>query len=509
MSIKKILKNYDSWLTVVIVIGLLLVINFLSYSVFYRFDLTQNKDFSISEVSKKSAESLDDILNVKIYFSKELPSQYASLKQEVGDILEEYSNYSDNKIKTEFIDPAGIENSEQEMYMLGIPALQFNVLEKDKYQVVKGYLGMIIQYGNKKEVIPVIENTENLEYQVTTAIKKVTSQEIGTIGLLQDHGCYDLEKDISLAYQKLQELYDVENIDLSKTTEIPASIDTLLVLSPKDEFKESELKAIDSFLMRGGSLLLALNNVSVEQGLQVKTIDTKISSLLEKYGLKISNNLVLDYSSAMASFNSGFFTFSTNYPFWPKIAKQGFDQENAAVAKLESLVLPWVSSLELDKDKIDSANKISLLAKTTNQAWSQADNFDLNPQQNFSPSGSQGEKILAASVFGKFKSAYSDKSVDSARIILVGDADFVHNNFVNQFPDNMIFFQNLVDSLSLDEDLINIRSKSVLERPIKELSDSEKMVMKFINIFAVTIVVVIFGLLRYFLRRKSRFVDEL
>jgi ABC-type uncharacterized transport system involved in gliding motility auxiliary subunit len=229
---------------------------------------------------------------------------------------------------------------------------------------------------------------------------------------------------------------------------------------------------------------------------------------LENYGIKLNHDLVLDVSSAMASFTQGFITFSTNYPFWPKILKQGFDQDNVSVAKLESIVLPWVSSLEVIEEII-SENNVSYLVRTTPKAWVQADNFSLNPQQMFVPTRNTGQRNLAVSISGRFNSAYGDGSTDTGRLIVVGDSDFMTDGFVQRNPDNLIFFQNLVDSLSLDEDLINIRSKGITDRPIKELSNIAKAGIRYSNIFGLTLVVVAFGLIRYFIRRRSKFVDEL
>ena len=507
MKILKYLKKADLWLTIIIVIGILLVVNFFSYHLSSRWDLTQNKDFSLSAASISTAKKLDDLVNIKVYFSQNLPSQYASLKQEVGDMLDEYVNYSGNKIKVQFIDPSTLSDSDNEMRALGIPALQFNVLEKDKYQIVKGYLGMIIQYGDKKEVIPVVDSTNDLEYQITMAIKKATSQHMPVVGYLTSNGTLDHSSDISAAYKKIQEVYEVQDVDLKDNSDIPSNINTLIIAGPKTAFSDSQLKAIDAFLMRGGSIMFLVDQVQIGNGLTASINDSKLNNLLEKYGVKVNNDLVLDVSSGMAAFSSGYVTFTTNYPFWPKVTKDYFDQNNPSVAKLQALVLPWTSSLDVSTGKIDKSDQISYLAKSTNRAWSETGNFNLSPQQNFAPDNT-GQKNLAISIFGKFKSAYTDQSTNSGRIVVVGDSRFLQNNTVQQYSDNLIFFQNLVDSLSLDNDLISIRSKGVSERPVKDLSDTQKAVMKFVNILLVTIVVILFGLIRYFLRRRSRKTDN-
>ena len=227
----------------IIVIGILAAINFFSYQIFYRWDLTQNKDYSISKISKKTAGNLDDIVSIKVYFSKNLPARYITLRQEVGDILDEYANYSNGNIRVRFIDPADNADLKQELRMEGIPELQFNVLEKDKYQVVRGYLGMAVQYGDNTEVIPVVQSTRDLEYQVTLAIKKVTGQINTVVGFVSSNSTLDFQKKISAAYKKVSRLYKTMPVDLA-TGAVPADVNTLIIAGPKDKFSKEELKKV-------------------------------------------------------------------------------------------------------------------------------------------------------------------------------------------------------------------------------------------------------------------------
>ncbi len=497
---RQTLKRSHWVVTALIVIAIFAVLNFFSYRIFYHWDLTQNKDFSISAASKKTVGNLDDIVNIKVYFSKDLPSSFINLRQEVGDILNEYASYSKGKVKVEFIEPQDDEKTRNDLANLGIPELQFNVLEKDKYQVVNGYLGMVIQYGDKKEVIPVIEDTGNIEYQLTLSIKKVTGQVKARIGFLSGEGA-ETESDIQTAYQALEKIYPVSQVDLSSAGSVPQDIDTLIIAGPQDKFGDKELKAIDAFLQRGGSVLAMVDGVKVGQGLIAQNNDTGLGKLLDSYGIKLNNDLVEDVYSGRASFSQGYITFSTSYPFWPEITKQGFDQDNPAVAKLESLVLPWVSSLEVDRSKL-AGDRVSYLAKTTERAWRQTKDFNLDPEKAFA-GGKEGQFDLALSASGRFKSPYGQASAAPGRLIVVGDSDFLRDNFLKQYPDNLLFFQNLVDSLGLDQDLINIRSKGVTERPLREISDKARVAFKYGNILGVTLIVLAFGLSRYFLRRRK------
>ena len=507
MNLNKFLKKANLSITIMIIIGILVVLNFFSYNIFYRFDLTQNKDYSLSQASKQSVADLKDIVSLKVYFSVDLPTQFLNLRQTVGDILDEYASYSGGKIRVEFINPKADQTTRQELYLAGIPELQFNALEKDKYQVINGYLGMLIKYGEKAQAIPVIENTKDLEYQITSAIKKVTSAKIAKIAFWQGNGAADAKTEISAAYEKLADIYDVSLFNYATEKNLSNDLDTLIIIGPKEKFKDEELKAIDGFLVRGGSLVILADGVKVEQGLSASKNDTGLNKILEAYGLKLNENLVLDVNNGLASFSQGFVTFTTNYPYWPKVIKSGFDQNNPAVSRLEGLVLPWASSVEVAPDKTKEL-AVSYLAVTSDRALAAADNFRLDPQAPISD-GVKGKFNLAVSLAGKFSSAFNNVNSGAGRLILAGDSDFIRDGFLRNNPDNLLFFQNLVDSLSLGNDLIVIRSKGVTERPLKEISEPVKAAIRYGNIFGLTALVMLFGLIRYFLRRRMRFVDEL
>ena len=507
MNLNKFLKKANLSITIMIIIGILVVLNFFSYNIFYRFDLTQNKDYSLSQASKQSVADLKDIVSLKVYFSVDLPTQFLNLRQTVGDILDEYASYSGGKIRVEFINPKADQTTRQELYLAGIPELQFNALEKDKYQVINGYLGMLIKYGEKAQAIPVIENTKDLEYQITSAIKKVTSAKIAKIAFWQGNGAADAKTEISAAYEKLADIYDVSLFNYATEKNLSNDLDTLIIIGPKEKFKDEELKAIDGFLVRGGSLVILADGVKVEQGLSASKNDTGLNKILEAYGLKLNENLVLDVNNGLASFSQGFVTFTTNYPYWPKVIKSGFDQNNPAVSRLEGLVLPWASSVEVAPDKTKEL-AVSYLAVTSDRALAAADNFRLDPQAPISD-GVKGKFNLAVSLAGKFSSAFNNVNSGAGRLILAGDSDFIRDGFLRNNPDNLLFFQNLVDSLSLGNDLIVIRSKGVTERPLKEISEPVKAAVRYGNIFGLTALVMLFGLIRYFLRRRMRFVDEL
>ena len=145
--------------TALIIVGILILVNYIANSIFFHFDITQNNDYSVSQVSKDTVRELDDVINIKAFFSKEVPPNLMSIKQDIKDIIDVYKNYSNGKVRVTYVDPKDDEESLKEVRNLGIPELQFSSLANDKYEVSTGYLGLAVIYGTKKEVIPVLDNT--------------------------------------------------------------------------------------------------------------------------------------------------------------------------------------------------------------------------------------------------------------------------------------------------------------------------------------------------------------
>jgi gliding-associated putative ABC transporter substrate-binding component GldG len=505
-------KKADFSLTVLLLIGILIVVNFLSYQWFYRLDLTQGKIYSISSVSKKAVSKLDDVVNVRAYFSSNLPSQFFAIRQEVADILDEYSTYSNGKIRVEFVEPGTDDETARELYMKGIPQLTFQVVQNDQMQAVKGYMGIAFNYGDKTEVIPTIkQDTSDLEYQITAAIKKVTAKEMPVIGYVTSNKTVDPATEIKSAYEALGGLYQINQIKLDEK-DVPQEIKTLIITGPKEAFSDAQLKTINKFVMRGGSLLVMLDGVTVDRGLSAQKNATKLDSLLAKYGIQVNQDVIADERNAIATFSQGNLPFSVNYPYWLRITNDGFSRNNSAVSNLQNVVLPWASSITIDESKI-KRDSVTNLIFSTNQAWEVKDTFNLAPVLLATNPSARATYDLAVAVNGDLNNAYpgaGEQQQAKGRIIVVGDSDFATDIFLGNNSDNLTLFLNLVDSLSLDEDLINIRSKNIVSRPLKEgLTDSTKAEIRYANIFGVTALVLIYGLARYYSRRRSRFVDDI
>ena len=181
MGVQNQSGKYIKFLTYVVVVVL---INLVGMTLFFRVDLTENKIYSLSRVSKEVVSSLNDPLTIKVFFTKNLPAPHNNTERYLRDLLAEYAlhankffNYQfyDVSPETEGLSPSAKENQElADSY--GINPVQIQHLEEDEVKFKRAYMGLVIIHGDIVEKMPTITSTEGLEYNLTNAIMKVNNK---------------------------------------------------------------------------------------------------------------------------------------------------------------------------------------------------------------------------------------------------------------------------------------------------------------------------------------------
>ena len=525
---RKVKLNLSAWSTVVLILIIVVLINLISIRVFRRLDLTEHKMFTLSSASREVAGNLDDRLTIKAYFSEDLPAPYNSMARYLKDQLDEYKAYSHGNMHYEFIDPGSEESLEEEAQSFRIPPVQVNAIENDKIEIKKVYMGLVFLYEDKTEVMPVVQSTMGLEYDITSMIKRITATQLKTVGFVTGHDEPELFKDLGSVSAVLQKNYQVRPVDLSNDL-VPEDIETLMILRPQKAFSEWEQFSVDQFLMRGGKLALLINKVKTElETSQASRTYLDMDEWLRTYGVKINDDLVVDLQCNRINVQQrqGFFamTHTVNYPFFPQVTR--FDRDNVMVKGLENIALYFPSSIDTSLAGARGLEARALFW-SSDRSGVQKGRFDIHPLRRLA--GSVFNKkgiVLGATIRGTFSSYFADKEVpmkadstreegieiikespSDVRIVVVGDGTFMGDQYGTK--SNMAFFLNMVDWLSMDEGLISIRSREVTDRPLKELSGAAKRLVKYLNIFGSPLLVVLFGLAYWQIRRAKQRAMEL
>ena len=541
MSAKRNLLYSTNTLALAIVLFVILVIiNGLSKKAFKRLDLTESKRYTISKSTKKLLGQLDDIVRVEAYFS-EAPDQVKLIKDEVKDMLDEYDAFASGNLQIEFINPTEDDDLKQKLRMKGIPEIQVQVREKDKIEVRNAYMGLAIVYGDKQEVIPVIQKTTTLEYDLTSAILKTTRKEAKTVGFLEGHDEVDIYgQGFENLRRELGKQYTLRKIDVNQGSPIEGDVSTLIVAGPQSPLQANEKYEIDQFLMNGGKIVFLVDAVKMAPGsIQASPLSTGLTDLLSHYGIQLGNNLVQDISHDNLTYSQGgFMTITRPYPFFIKVLKsyqystgstsEGFPADSVATSGLDSLVLPWSTSLSVvAKEGIST----TIMAKTSNQAWTAQAPYNLDPTRMFTPPSSvKNSYPVAVLLAGEFTSFYAGKEIPSAsngdgeedtenknkdrktvekspptQIVVVGTSQFLRQPRV----DGLTFFQNSIDYITLGSSLIGIRSKQISDRSFKtDPSTFARLTIKVLCIGTIPLLVALFGLFRFFSRMRAKRMVE-
>ena len=470
-----LIKNKNSFIVYVggLLLGLILL-NLISRDNFRRFDLTDNKKFSLSSSSETIVSKLDDRLTIKVYFSDDLPSELGNTRRFLQDILEEYAALS-NDISFFFHAPESDTELEEQARKDGIQPVQMQALENDQMVVKKVYLGMVLLFENKKEIIPLIQSTAGLEYMISTKIKTLININKKTIGLMS----LDVEnkpKTENLTSQ-LNQHYNFRSVD--SKNDIPNNIDVLLISGAVDTVDTVTINNLTSYLKSGKKVLLTQSGVNADiQIQQASPIESNIFEFLKGYDIDIQKNLVLDAKCGNVQVQQSVGLFRMNravpYPFFPIVDSFNVSDSisKTIVNKLEQVLPLFPSEIKIDTIKNENINNVTTLFTSSNNSGIMSSNFMLSPdpQQNpFIKILGQREKIL--SVIATLNSG--------GELMIISDSRFLSDEGGMSIPDNMVFLMNAVDYLADDEDLISLRSREVTSRPldILKLTDEEEISM--------------------------------
>jgi gliding-associated putative ABC transporter substrate-binding component GldG len=485
-------------LIIILIFGTLLAERY-----YLNIDLTETRMYTLSEATKKMLKSLKDSITVKVFFSKDIPYPYNTTARYVMDILRDYRRLSGGKVLIDRVDPDET-TFERDASRYGIPPVQVNAIENDQIQIKKVYMGLAFVHADRIESIPVITDTSTLEYEVSSTIKTLLSEEKKTVGFTTGHG----EKPLVRMKEFLKRQYNVKSINLKE--EEPEGVDLLIIAGPTNKFEDNELYRIDQFIMKGGKVLFLVDRVQAD--LQYgfgRSIETGIEDLLQHYGIKIEPALVYDLSSGVVNISErrgGFiFTTLTRYPFFPKIVN--LNREEIITRDIETITLGYTSPIEYTENK---DLKFIVLARTSDHSGILRQPFYVAVNRRFRPEDFSGPPSSVALIAaGKFTTKFGDKKEKNivkegeSRILVVADSEFATDEFI-EAPGNAQFLLNCIDWLAEDDSLISIRSKKVESRPIRQIALSLQKTIKYATVLTPSVLTVIGGLIVWIVRKRRR-----
>ena len=501
------MKNIYSSSALAVLAVLFVVLTMLSGIAFqgWRLDLTENNVYTLSEGTVNIAESLDQPIRLRLYFSdtasEDLP-QIRSYAERVWELMQELAAQSNGMIELQRIDPEPFSEAEDDAARYGLEAVPLNQAGDVLYLGVVGTNAV-----DGLEVIPFLSpNKESaLEYDLARMISTLNQPDLPRVGLitgLQMSGGFDMQtgqRTPSWAvYDQWNELFDLTTIEPDATT-LPEDLDALVVVHPKD-LSDEMLVAVDQFVLGGGRLLAFVDPYAeADPGENPRdpaarfTADrsSNLQSLFESWGISMdTERFVADLGRALqVTVQQG--QPPVRHPAILGLTGEDLSDRDIVTAELASVNVASAGSLvDADKDAgagfevlVSSSERSGLLAterlRMANDPSSLIDELGIDERRH----------VLAARLTGEVDTAYPERIGESGissgpvNAIVVADTDMLSDNLwvqrqsflgsaiLNPFADNGALAVNAVENLLGDADLISIRSRSTSPRTFELVED--------------------------------------
>ena len=478
----------------------MIVVNLLGRHIGGRIDLTPGSSFTLSRATRQLLQGLPDLVTMKLFASAALPPEVAFLKRDLDDLLSDYRAAGWGKVKLVIADPAADSAALKEARSLGIPAVQFNVLGQAELQVKEGYLGVAVRYADGVKTIPFVQQTNDLEYRLTSDIRALTHPETAAIafGEISDAAAARGQRSFEALRERLGSHYDVRGFGVADTTIAPG-VRVIVVAGTPDSLSDAQVTRLRGFLDRGGSLLLMAGGMQLQLSPQAPpfAVSRRVgwNELLKPYGVSIASDMVYDLASnVQVGIPAQFGQVLVPYPFWLRALSTKASPVNA---DLDAALLPWASQLDTAHAPLKT---VTPLLVTSRAGGVQETTAFLDPSRAFSRD-SLRSRLVALLVTPLPRD--TTNGALRGRLVVVGSSDFASDRYARNAPENLVFVENAIDWLAQDDALIGIRSKNRAPPPLVFTSATTRSAVKYGNVIGVPVLLVIGGVLRLWRRRQT------
>jgi ABC-type uncharacterized transport system involved in gliding motility auxiliary subunit len=504
----------------------------ISRKLWFRLDLTKNRAYTLSPVSRKLHGELEDQLRITYYLSGQLAAAYPQ-PGEIEDLLREYAVHSRGTIRYLRRDPAkaGLEGAMQE---LGIPALEVETVEKDQIIVATVYAGVTLEYLDRLQVIPVALSLDTLEYDVTSRIRALVRGTEREAGVIVGDASRTWEADYAPLNQALTQGGFKVRV-LKPGEEIPGALPSLFVFGGAEDLDDWALYRIDRYLRGGGRVFFAPEAVAINlrENLAPRLImDRGLLAMVSFYGATVKPELALDRNALNFSYQTsaagGARQFRVvRYPLWIGVTPENARRSHPLTARFGGLDLFWPNPVELNPPE---GVEGEVLFTTSPQGWLQRGEFFTSPEAGYlfeqEAPDTRGAQPLGAALAGTFPRWFEgmpkpvregseeelpDPPAEAkpGRIVVVGDADLASSLLeYTQGRRNLDFMLRAADWLGNDDEIIGIRSRQAQNGRLDKISDPEKRrgAMNFariLNLALVPLALILTGLFLAWKRRQT------
>ncbi|HRN70165.1 MAG TPA: GldG family protein [Candidatus Woesebacteria bacterium] len=501
------LDRYKMQIIIIGAIALFVVTNIALMPVSLRLDLSKGKAYTLSGSTKKIVSNLKDPVTITFFVSSDLPTRLHSLRRDVVDLLQEYDR-ANGKVDITIVDPKTDTKAAQKAQEAGIQELQFSQLQQDSYALNNFYFGILISYKDQKEALPQATDLGSLEYNITSAIYKLTNDSLPKVAIAgqQPQIIPQLPSALGTFTTVAERQFGIEFITPPEQapaaegeptpTPVPMNLTNdfkALLVFDKDtgDYSDTEIAQFKDYIAKKGNVIFFVDGLEIDpRQLTAAAGESKLVQLIKEYGIEVQPNLVLSENSELINAGNQSFTVYLPYPFW--ITTNNVNQDVSYVSNVNQLSYLWASSLNLN-NKINNTT-VRQIVSSTPQSWVQSNNFVLNPQQ-----------IAPATETQYKESVLTAESVNENRgkVMVISSARFITDEFQSRAANNLEFVLNVLNDYASEGALSGIRQRQIDIYPLPNIPPQMQQIFKYGNILVLPGIFALYGVYRLMKRNKK------
>ncbi len=544
-----------------IFLGLIIVFNLLSSLFFTRFDFTMGKRYTLSPITKNLLNNLKEDVQITVYLEGDFPAGFKHLRNSTRDLLLDFKAYSNNTIHFDFVNPSSgdsktKESAYQELNEKGIEPTSLSIKTDDGVSQQMIFPAALITYKGNQIPVKLMQNKsgatpeevlnnsiQNLEYAFISAIKKITRGGKPRVGFTEGHGeLTDLQ--LNDAMKSLADGYEVGRINLNEVNFTGLDKLKLLVIAkPSTAFTEAEKYKINYFVMHGGRVFWAIDQVNAEldslrgKGDQLAfPKKLNLDDILFKYGVRINYDLIADMNCVQIPVHVGDVGGQGQiqllpwlfYPIFVPISTHPLVKNLDGIRSEFASTIDTIAVRNVKKQVILSSSPFSKILEAPTMLSLQM------VEQEPDPKSFRGSpKTVGVLLEGNFASDFSNRPIPpgiteqgiiplqskSTKMIVVADGDILKNQistkdgsafplgydqYTGQQYGNKSFLLNVADYLTDDSDIIQLRNKEIKIRLLDRVRiREEKFFWKTLNIGLPLLLLIISGIFQHYYRRRK------
>ncbi len=561
---KKLNFNVTFGITAAVLLGIVVFFNGVVGRVdLGRFDLTEEKLYTVSPAAKRVLGKLQVPVQLKFYITKkeDLPTQLQTLERDVVDKLSEFKLASNGNLDFSVADPSSDDELAERLATKNVRPFQVQTIDRDAMGIKLVYSAITIAYKDKQEeVLPQIlpQSLTTLEYDICAAVTRLTRDINPVVAIYASRQTIDpqlMQMYLQMGqqppepqdlYQSVlqvlqRESYDARRVEITADSPIPEEAVTLVMLAPKN-LNERQLYEINKFTQQGGNLIVAVQNYEYSYApnrrggfnLTPTQSNSGLARLLDGYGVSVSDKLLMDANMEVLSIpserNIGGMRLQVaepvQAPIQISVTADQLNQDFSVTNRISQLLYLWGTSLDVDETKTaENGLEVTTLFTSSDNSWQR--DFTPGPlsQEAMQPDANTQLRNapLAVMLEGTLPNLFADGTIPSwnaaadttvpppvetftpvdTKLVVVGCAKMFDDSLI-QAGGNGLFLLNSVDAMTLGEDIIQIRSKAISQRVLEPVSDGQKLFFRFFVVGFVPLLVALFGFVRSARRRREQ-----